>query len=365
MFAFFYSPFVLAPLKFPCAGKFKKLGNFYMTFTDALHSVFDEFQIKPTDTVLMPDFYCPSTLKNISKRATVKFYHVRPDFTVDRADYFTKLRTLKPKAVVNYGYSGFSLTGDEGKKLKEICGNQIIVIDDCAHRILTDSDIHFISDRHFYIDSCRKHSAFFGSHLIRSGGKSRHVEADSMNLYKFKLLALQFIENFLNFWTYIFSSRFLYGLSTSVFLASDHIAGTSERSTRGSALDYFQYNFLSLKRIKEHHKKLATHYNQAFSKLKSPFISTLPNEMVEKGEFNYYPLFVSSDKRLGLIQFLAGHKIFADVLWESSTLPEEFKNVRNDAMFDSFIVFPLTLLVKERHIDIMAKRVGEYLNLNR
>jgi hypothetical protein len=351
MFIFFASPFPLYPLAFPKRNKLINLRNFFLTFTDALLCIINEYKISKKDIILMPNHYCPSTLKHISDHFQVKFYKINDDFSVNKDDYFNKIREYKPRAILNYSYIGFNLNENEKLLLKDLCSEETIIIDDSAHKILNESELTFINKHHFYINSCRKHSAFLGSHLINPNFRYSSKNIDYINRYKVKLSILQFIDETLGLFTYIFSSRFLYDLEEKVFLWSDSISGTSKHSTKGNAIDYFLYNCISFKKVRNHNKNMILYYNESFASLESQLIQTISKD----AQPNYYPLLIDKKYLTNTIDYFKKNNIFADRLWESDELPDEFRGETNTYLYDSLIVLPLTWLIKRKHIDYITK----------
>lgn len=360
MLVSFANPFLLCPLQFPKRNRQVKFQNFFLTFTDAILCVIQEYKVKKTDIILMPNFYCPSTLKIISHHFTVKFYKINNDFSVDKEDYFSKIREFKPRFILNYCYLGFKLNQDETSRLKTLCGEKTVIIDDWAHKILYDSDFSFINENHFYIDSCRKHSSFLGSHLVHPTFRPSPKHVKRFNWYKIQLTFLQYIKGILSFLSVVLSSKFLFQIRERVFLCSDSISGTSSHPTKGNLIDYLLYMCLNFRKLRAHNSEITRHYHQTFSSLKSPFFKTLDPTVISGAEPNYYPLLMDRIHQDGFLKILHKNNIFAERLWESEELPDDFRQEMNLYLYDALVIFPITWMVRKKHID----RIGLIIRKN-
>ncbi|EKD63874.1 MAG: hypothetical protein ACD_51C00161G0001 [uncultured bacterium] len=283
----------------------------------------------------MPDFYCPSTLELIKQYAKVEFYKINDDFSVDKSDYFEKIQKHRPKIILNYSYTGFDLDEEDRNRLKNLCTESTIIIEDYAHKILHHSDIKPLNKNHFYIDSIRKHSPLTGCHVLNKDFKYPADIVDKVNFYKIKCLLLQGLKEFFGLLAYVFSSTRFYILSEDVFLKLDDLIGKNKRPTLGSILHYFLYNHLDLKKISNRQKSLIKRFNE-----KLPGVD---NDM------NYYPLFVDEEMQDELLEHLAKKKIFADKLWESQ-----------GELYNSFLILPLTWLIRDKDADFISNEINYF-----
>ncbi|MDE2589907.1 MAG: hypothetical protein KGL95_09625, partial [Patescibacteria group bacterium] len=233
--------------------------NFFLSFSDSLKYLLNESGIKKSDTLLLPDFYCPETSQEISKYAKLVFYEIKPNLSVDKTSYFAQIRKYKPRVIINYNFTGFTLTKQEKEILKKLSWNPIL-IDDCAHRILEAKEISFLTRNHFYIDSIRKYSPFLGSHLIHPKLKPKNVK--SISFYKIKIIALQTLLQVLGHIAIYCNSRFFDNLGEHFFNIQDSIVGFSPIATSGDSLSYQLWKKLDLTQIKARKKELALVYFQ-------------------------------------------------------------------------------------------------------
>jgi len=103
---------------------------------DALTLAASHLGLTRYDTVLLPAYSCQEVLRPFLKRATVDFYDVQPDLTIDPDAIKTKLRAGTIRALVIINYFGF--LQPFRNEIKRIClENGTALIEDCAHSLLT------------------------------------------------------------------------------------------------------------------------------------------------------------------------------------------------------------------------------------
>jgi perosamine synthetase len=103
---------------------------------DALTLAASHLRLSPNDTVLLPAYSCKEVLRPFLKRATVEFYDVQPDLTIDPDEMKAKLRGGRIKALLIINYFGF--LQPFRNDIKRIClESGTALIEDCAHSLLT------------------------------------------------------------------------------------------------------------------------------------------------------------------------------------------------------------------------------------
>ncbi|MBA3047139.1 hypothetical protein KKC83_05475 [Patescibacteria group bacterium] len=353
-------PFILQPLcwkgnNFLTTRSRKK---FFLSFGDAITCILKQYKCSPEkDIVLMPNFFCTETLTVISRFLNIVFYKINDDFSIDTKNYFEQIERHKPRVIWNYNFLGIPFTEAERKKIKDLCAEETIIIEDAAHYILHQEEIHAINSHHFYIDSIRKHSSFLGSHLINANFIPQKDMVENWNIYKTKACFYRLTQNFIDFCFYFSNAKLFSILGNNIFLTLNDIIGNYSRPTLGENVSYFGYGLLDLQKIRKHNKNLALIYNHYFQKLKTPLIKTLPNEVIKKSRLtSYYPLFVEKSILRLLEQYLEKNGIFASQLWKI----ENYYSGLNENLYDSFIVFPLTWLIQEKEIIYSYKKMKEF-----
>ena len=168
---------------------------------------------------------------------------------------------------------------------------------------------------------------------------------------------LQLMKGLISYLAYALRSNKLYQFYNHLFLWQDAYIGSHDVPVSGSTSAFYLYNCIDLPNLKKHQRELADHYNFHFNKIKNPSMKTLNNKKVASASLAYYPLFVEESKQEALIDFLKKKNMFIEKLWEHEKLnyPE-----LNRGLYQSFLIFPLTWLVKEKDVARMAKAVSDY-----
>jgi len=354
----FSKPFFFQPLCRKNKNPLFKRDDFFLSFGDSLSFLIDYYGIQDKKEIaLVPDFYCPDTLVFISRHFQIVFYKTNSDFTIDKGSYFKEIKEKKPKLIINYSFLGFFLIEDEKKRLIDLIGNDSIIIEDYAHRIIDFTDRKPFNNNHFVIDSVRKHSPFLGSHLI-GGGVIKNNKAQKINFYKIKCHLFQISKGLLMTVAHFLNWPWLFKQSEKLFFMQNEIIGNSPRSTLGIFLSFYLYNLLDLKKLKEHRRKIALAYSDGFKNFSSPYIRILDDNLIKNSELSHYPLFVDQSIQEELLIYLEKKNIYADRLWDVDDL---FKSQINSEFYQSFIILPLTWLVKEDDASFIAKQVSNFM----
>lgn len=337
--------------------------RFFLSFGDSLLSLLNHYNISgQTEYALLPEFYCPDTTKFISRYLKVIFYKINQDFSVNKESYFSQIKNHQPRVIINYSFTGFSLTAEEVGKLKGLINDSTIIIEDCAHRVLDCRNLSFINQNHFYLDSIRKNSPLLGSHLV-SQNKNLDLKAKQINFYKIKCQALQCLKGFFDFLAYIFKSQKFYFISGTIFEWQDKIIGNYNQPTLGSYSSFYLYNLLDLEKIKNNRKRLALLYAKYLGEIENQIFKILPKEKLDFLELNYFPLLVEPKIKEDLISFLAKKNIFIESLWDYA----DFKNCQseiNNYLYNRLLILPISTLVKENDIIYLAKEIKSFLENN-
>ncbi len=356
----FYNPYCFLPHHFKIEKNNFSFDSFFLSFGDALSKLIEYYGLCDK-TILLPDFYCPETAKTISEKMKIVFYKINSDFSVDKESYFEKIKNSSPDLIINYSFTGFALNDAEKEKLKLLTNDSTLIIDDCAHQNLKQN-FQKIRLRHFAIDSIRKHSPFLGSHIIGLNNTTNGISGQWFNAYKFKCIFYQWLKNLCDLACTITGLETFNNLSDKFFLAQDDIIGTNPNPTKGCPTSFYLYNTVDWKKIYEHKKDMALIFSQELLTANLKGIKPLPIETAQKAEMNYLPIFIDKSKREELLDFLNERKIFADILWETS--PESPKPLCNQGLYDSFIIYPLTWLVKKNDIISLVALLKQFSQKN-
>lgn len=347
------------PLTFKNRRKLKE-SVFFLSFSDAVIFLSQHFQVdKNKDFVLLPDYYCPDTIAVFARYFRLAFYKIEDNFQVNWESYFSQLEKVKPRCLVNYSFSGFYLSADDNQRLRELVGQDTIIIEDRAHHPITEQPSEFINKNHFYIDSIRKHSSFLGSRLFGADRQAK-IKINRWGRHKFACQILKAASNFFNLLAVIlpWPKLELANWSEAIFEILDEKVGKNPVAYGGSQLSLFYYNFIDLQKLKHHRLRIALAYQSQFTQIRQPGLGTFDFAGQPDWDLNYFPLRVDGASQDGLIRYLHKLGIFAEKFW---LLPEELKHLDlNRNLYGSFIIFPITWLVSEGDVGLVAKKIKDY-----
>ena len=353
----FARPFIFQPLRLGRANPLHQRSKFFLSFGDAFLFLLKHCQIADKkETALVPGYYCPETLKVIARHFKLSFYEINNDFSLNKESYFSQLEKFKPRLLINYCFTGFSLSPEEKNRLAGLMSEQMIIIEDYAHRLIDFSDWQPLNKNHFIIDSIRKNSPFLGSHLI--GGDFVRTQAANFNWYKLKCQLFQLLKDFLISGAVLFNSSWLYDLSEKTFFAQNEIIGNYFEPTKGDLLSFAAYNFLNTSKLKKHCHRLSLAYQAELKRLSSPLIRILSDQAMANSELAYYPIFVDQEVQADLAEYLRSRKIYVERLWDQDN---EFNNQPDSGLYQSFLIIPLTYVLTEADAKRAAKEINNFI----
>ncbi len=352
----FIRPYILQPKKWRGSSKSRTSDRFFFCFVDAVRYLFCVHGIDKSKNykILLPDFYCPETTSFFASFGELIFYKTNDDLTIDKSSYFLQIEKNKPEVIINYSFVGFSLDSAERCMLKILAG-QALIIDDCAHKIINVDRVAAITDNHYYVDSIRKHSPFFGSHIF-----GRQIEtapkAERINLYKLKCLFLSFFRNFFSLPAYLFRSTLFYRWSENLFDLLDNIVGEHKRPTFGGFFSVRLYNLIDSNKLIEHRRCLVKEYINCLGGLSSSLIKIPDGVKIHNVEVNYFPIFVDSGIQEKLIKYLADRKIFICKLWDIGNNPFNL----NAKIYNRMLILPLEWLINSKDVARIFELIKDF-----
>lgn len=142
------------------SSKYKRL--FYLSYEDALWDLLNYKNVKNGSPVLLPEFFCDDVENNIKNRGyKISHYKIKSNLQVDLTDFSHKIKSTKPAVVII-----FHPVGIKSNVNINLIDRNIIVIEDCVHKIINLEEIAIKKQNHFIIDSLRKVLPLQGSNLI-------------------------------------------------------------------------------------------------------------------------------------------------------------------------------------------------------
>jgi hypothetical protein len=332
----------------------RKKKNFFLSFTDAFICLVKTYNIAKEEIILLPDFYCPETIETMSEYMRIELYHVKSDLTHDAESYIKAVQTYHPSVILHYSLGPFYVSEQEVACIKNLPSNTII-IDDYAHKILTDEVIRPFTSNHFYIDSIRKYSPFLGSHLINPAFTYSSEDVSWYSWHTCKVQLLQWFMDLLNFISIRTHVTSVTEIGNTLYERQDHELSAITKPNKGHSFSYYAWNFLNIKAIKEHRRKIAKLYKAAFSQLDSLITIPITDESYYS-ELIFYPILIKNNKRNDLVHYLNEKGIYAESLWKLRP------NMNlNEEIFSEFLILPLTSEITGKTVDYIYNEIHKFM----
>ncbi len=131
--------------------------SFFASWEDALWEIIKRKGIKRR-VVLIPDFFCVDVINNMKAHGLeTEFYRLDNNLRPVATDLIEKLAKHKPTIVILFHAVGIKINLlDAFKPLHEPLPPDVLVIEDCVHRVLSPNEIRILHPNHILIDSLRK-----------------------------------------------------------------------------------------------------------------------------------------------------------------------------------------------------------------
>ena len=307
---------------------------FFLSFADSFRGLMEK-NTKSIKNILVPDFYCPETLNVYKTYGNLVFYKINKDLTVDVDAYIEAVQTHAPDIIVHYAFLGFPLRNDRIRSLLKKLP-ETVLIEDCAHKILSEKDIEFVHSKHIYIDSVRKQTSLLGSHLICPRENFGTASFQKINFYKLRCMFLRAMQEGANIAAALLQSKYLFEKSDARFDALDDAIGTNRKATLGGALSKFFWDHVDLEKVIAHKKVLIDAYLSGLAYLENEYFKALP---VSHENIPYFPCIVSPAVQDKLIEHLEKKNIWIGSLWD---FPEHPRLELNKYLLERVVVLPLT-----------------------
>ncbi len=339
----YYQPFLLPFLHLHRAKLAAGVKRYvYLSMEDALWDLFTH-KIKKGSTILIPDFYCMDVVINIQQHGyKTAFYPMDKHFQTSQEKLNTAMYKHKPAAIIIFHACGITNTLlPRGNDNKNKWGD-ILVIEDCVHRVGDPSEVSLFGDNHFIGSSLRKVSPLPGSFLYGTKKGLSFPQAKSHFFSAYQLLTT----------IYFFAFRFILVASTimqlprltawahtTVLKKHDDLIGDKHIPQKSlpfvsTLSDWF--NFEKIKNVKKHQVEL---YEKLFPNKKPFYRIKIP--ISDYGSLHVYPLGVEKNIH-NLIPYLHNLNIiawykFADSPWSKQRkvlfLPLGFHITDRDIQF--------------------------------
>ena len=343
----------MLPLRWEAGGWLGDMEDrFFLSFADAWQQIMKH--LSPINsTILVPNFYCPDTLALYGKYGTLVFYKTNNDLTINIQSYTEAVRLYSPGMIINYGYISSPVCDDRVRQILK-ASPDIIVIEDCAHRLLTKEDVIFVHQNHFYIDSIRKQTGMLGSHVMDRSQCLKKEKISRINTYKIKVTGMKFLQELINLMTYWTQSRRLHLISDAVFEALDGMIGSDAKPTSGNTVFHSLWNHLDLVKLIDYKKQLARGYLEKLKLVqhKNFYVPPLADR-----NLSYFPCLVYGEDNERLVEYLAARNISIGSLWDLPVKPMEGLN---KSLYESVLVLPLTWKTKIEDVARVGSEIEKF-----
>lgn len=316
---------------------------FLISFTDALRYLMRLFEIHKNDQILVPRFYCPETLAVLKKFGTLCFYEIDTNLQPIKESYFNAVKKYRPKVIINYSFTGFSLNLSEQKLLAGLVQNSnTLIIEDCAHKIIKKEQIIFSYPYHCYIDSKRKYTSLLGSHLIANFPLIHVRVVSSLNTYVVKLVFLNLLKHVCDAIYLSTRLNFLEGFCDKLFDAIDSLVGSYSTPSYAPSFYSTIWEHIDLKAYEQKIQVLTKRYQEIFSRF-NQYVEVPSSVLKSDQALPYFPVIIKKEVRAELLSMVENLEISATQLWESEHMAE-LDQVHE--LYESVVIFPLTVALE-------------------
>ena len=270
---------------------------FYLSWEDALWDILDKKNVKKESVVLVPEFFCGDVEENIRNHGyKIKYYPVTKKLTTNSKQLLIIIKKVKPSVLIIFHSVGIkNKLLDISDWLKKIDKN-LILIEDCVHRVIDPNRLKFLKRNHFIIDSLRKVVPLQGSVVYAQKNDINFFEPPMLQsfIYATSVTLLWLVMNI--FWslTQIFNqvklSICLSNCSNYFMKVGYNLIGDSKKPARGFFLFNFLQQYLDIRKIKLVKRKQVEFYEKKLKFLPRSFFQKVYYDNNDKGELIAYPL---------------------------------------------------------------------------
>lgn len=286
--------------------------TFYLSWEDALWDVVEKKKVKKGSLILVPEFFCGDVEVNIVKHGyKIAHYPVSKKLKTTSQELADSLKKTKPSVLVILHCVGITNNLLIDTDWLSHVDKNIIVIEDCVHRIVDDRELKFISKNHFIIDSLRKVVPLQGSVLYAQKDCFDFDEPPFYQSfsYAFGVTWLWMTMNFLWSMTHIFKwtriSVWFAGNANKMMKKGYDLIGDSMLPARGFFLFGLIQRYLDIDKIKKIKKSQIEFYENGLKNLREKKITLASYFQSDKKEMIGFPLVISlgiADKTLEAIR---------------------------------------------------------------
>lgn len=296
--------------------------HYYLSWEDALWDILPGLGLKKGSTILLPDFYCLDVIGNvISHGYQVVTYPLDTNFQISKSKFLQIYRQTKPGLVIFFHACGITNLLSRDQSLIQLLSKNSYILEDSVHRIIDSSDLTFLSDKHFVLDSLRKNTPLSGSFLY-----APKPIFDKLPMPKIKNVSYT-LQVILLYWHYLLTLRLGVGLkhyplvkyaNNHVLKTHDDLVGDSLLGNAGMPWVPYLYHHLDFHKIKNHKIKQVQYY---LKHLPTVFIPKIKDSNL--GELHAFPLVIQkrlAEKVKNKLDTLNVWPKFTDCRWSKDRL---------------------------------------------
>lgn len=346
----YYQPWLLPFLSFRKTSLPSNIRRYYYhSFEDGLWDLLTRNKIAKGSTVLIPDFYCMDVIENIRRHGFKPVY-----YPVD-AHFQIQIRTLrkyiqlhKPSVVIIFHAAGIPSRALQHTRWQHMLPKQIILIEDCVHRLINPSHMRLRSDTHYAIDSLRKVSPLPGSFLYSTSTSRFSPQSHSyVNRYVIHSMAYYVLFRIIyTLGTLVRSATLIRFSHTTLLKHHDDIIGNRDVSSRGIPWLIPVTSRLNFRKIQQKKEEQVKLYRRYLSHLSKPFYN-IHIPVNEYKHLHVYPLGYNKPPDETLILYLHRHGV---IVWYK--FPDSPWSKQRGVLF-----LPLGFHIQARHIQHIAVHI--------
>lgn len=269
--------------------------NFFLSFEDALWQIIRQQQISPNSVVLIPEFFCFDVVKNIEAHGLKCLtYQVDQYLRVVKDDFLAKLKKTQPTIVIVFHAVGISNSLMQNTDWFQFLPAKSLLIEDCVHRLLEQSKIKILDQRHYLIDSLRKVAPLQGSRVFSQEKIKPPALADRLAtlIYRSRVLFWWLIMQLALLWNYYSKNPKGNQLATQAMEKGYDIIGDHKRPSPNFWLFNRLSQHLDYEKIEKCKQEQADLYSMHLKHIlnKSASLFQIPFTLADRSKLRGFPI---------------------------------------------------------------------------
>lgn len=299
---------------------------FFASFEDGLRALLRHLDTPRPGPVLFPSYYCEDTLRCVrSMGYEVARYPLSEQLEIQKQVFKDLMSHYKPALVCVFHVLGITSSLCKDQSWLSLLPQQCVVLEDCAHRLVSPKSEQFFYSRQVRIDSLRKVLPLHGAHLWASapdlfpGVRLRRY----LSLYRLRLSWLHMAWRCALDVATGLGSASLLKWGERFFYRYDELVGSATVPAPGSIIDRILFRFVDIGPVRSMRSRVASWYAEKLPDLckRDPRFFLVSLEAGDHGNLKAYPLGVrlsSLEELQGLISYLYSRGMMIDAQYPES-----------------------------------------------